>query len=150
VLLRWLPIRSRKASKFTSTSHSCRQWGAPQREAEEIGPVSRRAGAERRTGAPATRREVEATLKAFACAAKPSRGGGVLPDTSTAPITFRHVFVRPPTGPGEMVRFSLAIGELVSRAFKGIAPANQRRREATARRVVEAALKAFADAAKPR
>jgi hypothetical protein len=36
-----------------------------------------------------------------------------------------------------------------SQAFKGIAAANQRRRDATARREVEAALKAFADAAKP-
>lgn len=43
----------------------------------------------------------------------------------------------PPALRGEMVRVSVPIGELVTRAFKGVAAANQRRREAAARRKVE-------------
>ena len=77
-------------------------------------------------------------------------GGSALPDTSTAPIKFGIFSFVQPTLPGEMVRVSLPIGELVSRAFKGVAAARQRRQEAAARREVQAALKAFADAAKPR
>jgi hypothetical protein len=80
----------------------------------------------------------------------PIVGGIVLPDTSTAPITFGWFSLVQPTLPGEMVRVSLPIGELVSPAFKGVAGARQRRQEAAARREVEAALKAFADAAQPR
>ena len=49
----------------------------------------------------------------------------------------------PPTGRGEMVRVAIPIGELVSRAFKGVAAANHRRQEAAARREVEAALTQF-------
>lgn len=51
----------------------------------------------------------------------------------------------PPTLRGEMVRVSVPIGELVTRAFKGVAAANQRRRESAARRKVEAALEWFAE-----
>ena len=80
----------------------------------------------------------------------PIVGGTALPDTSTAPIKFGIFSFVQPTLPGEMVRVSLPIGELVSRAFKGVAAARQRRQEAAARREVEAALKAFADAAKSR
>jgi hypothetical protein len=49
----------------------------------------------------------------------------------------------PPTGRGEMVRVAIPIGELVSRAFKGVAAAYHRRQEAAARREVEAALIRF-------
>jgi len=80
----------------------------------------------------------------------PVVGGIVPPDTSTAPIKFGIVSFVQPTLPGEMVRVSLPIGELVSRAFEGVAAARRRRQEAAARREVEAALKAFADAAKSR
>ncbi len=80
----------------------------------------------------------------------PIVGDIALPDTSTAPIKFGIVSFVQPTLPGEMVRVSIPIGELVSRAFKGVAAARQRRQEAASRREVEAALKAFADAAKPR
>ena len=50
-----------------------------------------------------------------------------------------------PTMPGEMVRVSIPIGELISRAFKTVAAANQRRREVAARHRVEAALARFAN-----
>ncbi len=46
-----------------------------------------------------------------------------------------------PTGPGEIVRVSVPIGEFVSRAFKGVAAANQRRQEAAARRRVNEELR---------
>ena len=49
----------------------------------------------------------------------------------------------PPTRPGEMVRVSVPIGALVSRAFKGVAAAHQRRQEVAARQELEAALKWF-------
>jgi hypothetical protein len=75
----------------------------------------------------------------------PIVGSVVLPDTSTAPIKFGVFSFVQPTLPGEMVRVSLPIGELVSRAFKGVAAARHRRQEATARRQVGAALKAFAE-----
>ena len=80
----------------------------------------------------------------------PIVGGTALPDTSAAPIKFGIISFVQPTLPGEMVRVSLPIGELVSRAFEGVAAARRRREEAAARREVEAALKAFADAAKSR
>jgi hypothetical protein len=75
-----------------------------------------------------------------------------------APIATSSVFLEPqpprrlgiftlvqPTGRGEIVRVSVPIGEVVSRAFKGVAAANQRRREAAARRKVAAALEWFAE-----
>lgn len=48
-----------------------------------------------------------------------------------------------PVRPGEMVRVSIPIGELVTRAFRSVGAANQRRQEAAARRRVEAALREF-------
>jgi hypothetical protein len=66
---------------------------------------------------------------------------GVDPAESTLPKTFGIFTFVPPTRPGEMVRVSIPIGELVSRAFKGVAAASQRRQEAAARRKVAAALK---------
>jgi hypothetical protein len=45
---------------------------------------------------------------------------------------------------GEIIRLSLPIGEYVSRAARGIAAANRRRKEAAARRMVEADLEALA------
>jgi hypothetical protein len=50
-----------------------------------------------------------------------------------------------PERPGEMVRVTVPIGELVARAFRGVAAATERRREENARRRVEAALKWFVD-----
>jgi hypothetical protein len=52
----------------------------------------------------------------------------------------------PPASRGEMIRISIPIGELVTRAFRGVAGAHQRRQEAAARGRVEAALEAFARA----
>ena len=68
---------------------------------------------------------------------------GVDPVESAAPRTFGIFTLVPPTGRGEMVRVSVPIGELVSRAFKSAAAANRRRQEAAARRKVEAALEWF-------
>jgi hypothetical protein len=64
-------------------------------------------------------------------------------DESTAPKTLGIFTLVPPTRPGEIIRVSIPIGELVSRAFKGAAAANRRRQEAAARREVEAALEWF-------
>lgn len=59
----------------------------------------------------------------------------------SAPPTKLGIFTLvPPTSRGEMVRVSIPIGELVTRAFAGVAAANQRRQEAAARRRVEEAL----------
>ena len=49
----------------------------------------------------------------------------------------------PPTEPGEMVRLRIPIGELVSKAARGVSAANQRRRETSARLEVQKALTAF-------
>ena len=68
---------------------------------------------------------------------------GVDPAESTLPKTFGIFTFLPPARPGEMVRVSIPIGELVSRAFKGVAATNQRRQEAAARRRVAAAIKWF-------
>jgi hypothetical protein len=50
---------------------------------------------------------------------------------------------------GELVRVSLPVGEYVTKAIRGIAGANQRRKECAARRRVEADLKAFLARSKP-
>ena len=70
-------------------------------------------------------------------------GRGVSPVETAVPKTFGMVTFVPPTLPGEMVRVTVPIGELVSRAFKGAAAANRRRQEAAARRTVEADLESF-------
>ena len=67
------------------------------------------------------------------------------PVESASPKTFGIFTLVPPTGRGEILRVSVPIGELVSRAFKGVAAANHRRQEASARRRVEAALTWFAE-----
>ncbi len=69
------------------------------------------------------------------------RGGGEV--ESALPKTLGIFTLVPPTRPGEIIRVSVPIGELVSRAFKGAAAANRRRQEAAARRQVEAALEWF-------
>src|SRR5688572_5256957 len=66
------------------------------------------------------------------------RGSGQV--ESAMPKTLGVFTLVPPTGPGEIVRVSVPVGEFVSRAFKGVAAANQRRQEAVARRKVDAAL----------
>lgn len=72
-------------------------------------------------------------------------GNTLLEGHSHAPKKLGIFTLEPPTGRGEMICVSVPIGELVSRAFKGIASANQRRREAAARRKVEAALEWFGE-----
>ena len=62
---------------------------------------------------------------------------------STLPKTVGIFTLVQPTRPGEIVRVSVPIGEFVSRAFRSVAVANQRRQEAAARQKVEAALKWF-------
>jgi hypothetical protein len=68
---------------------------------------------------------------------------GVEPVDNAVPKTLGVLTLVPPTAPGEIVRISVPIGELVSRAFKGAAATNRRRQEAAARRKVEAALEWF-------
>ena len=69
---------------------------------------------------------------------------------TTWPKTFGiFTFVRPAL-PGEMVRVSIPIGELVTRAFRGVAAANHRRQEAAARRKVSAELKWFEEQSRPK
>jgi hypothetical protein len=60
-----------------------------------------------------------------------------------APRAFGIFTLLPPTGRGEIVRVSIPIGDLVSRAFKSVAAANRRRQEDAARRKVAAALDWF-------
>src|SRR5687767_6916531 len=62
---------------------------------------------------------------------------------STLPKTLGVFTLVQPTRPGEIVRISIPIGEFVSRAFRSVAVANQRRQEAAARRKVDAALQWF-------
>ena len=54
---------------------------------------------------------------------------------SVAPKKFGIFTLVPAQGPGEIVRISVPIGELVSRAFKSVAAAARRRQEAAARRM---------------
>jgi hypothetical protein len=62
---------------------------------------------------------------------------------STLPKTLGIFTLVQPTRPGEIVRLSVPIGELVMRAFRSVGEANQRRQEAAARRRVAAALEWF-------
>jgi hypothetical protein len=66
-----------------------------------------------------------------------------------SPKKFGIFTLVPPTGRGELLRVSVPIGELVSRAFKAVAAANQRRREEAARREVAAAFKWFEEQQRP-
>ena len=68
---------------------------------------------------------------------------------SVAPKKFGIFTLVPAQGPGEIVRISVPIGELVSRAFKSVAAAARRRQEAAARRMVDADLKWFAGQVEP-
>jgi hypothetical protein len=67
------------------------------------------------------------------------------PFESDAPRRLGIFTLVPPTAPGEIIRVSVPIGELVSRAFKGVVAANERRREAAAQRKVKAELEWFAE-----
>jgi hypothetical protein len=69
---------------------------------------------------------------------------GVDPVETAVPKTLGIFTLVPPELQGEIVRVSVPIGELVSRAFRGVAAAKQRRREKAARRRVDADLKWFA------
>jgi hypothetical protein len=70
----------------------------------------------------------------------PSVLRGLDPVESAAPTTFGIFTLVPPTGRGEMIRVTIPIGELASRAFKAASAARRRRLEAAVRREVEAAL----------
>ena len=59
------------------------------------------------------------------------------------PKTLGILTLVPPTRPGEIIRISVPIGEFVSRAFRSVAEANQRRQESAARKRVATALKRF-------
>ena len=69
--------------------------------------------------------------------------GGTAPVDGAAPTKLWIFTFVQPVRRGEMVRVSIPIGELVTRAFRGVAAANQGRQEAAARRRVEAALREF-------
>ena len=77
--------------------------------------------------------------------------GGVFPTEAlpAPPVRFGPFTLVPPEMRGEFLRVSFPIGEYVSKAFKGIAAANQRHEEAAARRRVEAALKQFLEQQPP-
>ncbi len=67
----------------------------------------------------------------------------VVPFQENLPKKLGILTLVPPAMPGEIVRVSIPIGEFLSRAFRSVAAANQRRQELAARRKVEAALKWF-------
>ena len=67
----------------------------------------------------------------------------VVPAEGAQPTRFGVFTLVPPALPGEVIRVSVPIGELVSRAFKGTAAANRRRQVRAARRKVEADLEWF-------
>jgi hypothetical protein len=73
----------------------------------------------------------------------PSVLRGFDPVGSATPTTFGIFTLVPPTGRGEMIRVTIPIGEIVSRAFKANKAARRRRQEATARREVESELQRF-------
>ena len=66
--------------------------------------------------------------------------GDGTPVEAVQPKTLGILTLQQPTLPGEVIRVSVPIGELVSRAFKGSAAAYRRRQVAAARRDVEAEL----------
>lgn len=68
---------------------------------------------------------------------------GVFSWTNPSPRKLGVFTIEPPTAPGEVLRVRLPIGELVSKAARSVTAAHQGRREAAARREVEAALRAF-------
>jgi hypothetical protein len=74
---------------------------------------------------------------------------GIDPVERVQPKSVGVFTLLPPERPGEILRISVPIGELVSRAFKGVAAANRRRQEAAARRRVDAALEWFTEQRPP-
>jgi hypothetical protein len=69
---------------------------------------------------------------------------GIDPVEPVSPTKLGIFTLVPPELPGEFVRVSVPVGELVSRAFRAVATAKRRRQDDAARRRVEAALKWFA------
>ena len=67
----------------------------------------------------------------------------VSPVERPSPTRLGILTLVPPASPGEMIRVSIPVGEFVTRAFRGLAAANQRRQATAARRRVEAELEAF-------
>jgi hypothetical protein len=67
------------------------------------------------------------------------RGSGFM--EAALPKTLGVFTLVAPTGPGEVLRISVPIGEFVSRAFRSVAAASHRRQETAARRRVEAELR---------
>ena len=74
---------------------------------------------------------------------------GVFSWTDPSPWKLGMLTIEPPTAPAEFLRVRLPIGELVSKATRSLTAAHQRRREAAARREVDAALRAFSAQARP-
>ena len=73
----------------------------------------------------------------------PSVSSFPLPESPGRPTKLGVFTLVPPTGRGEIIRVSLPIGELVSRVFRGVSAATQRRQEAAARRTVAADLQLY-------
>jgi hypothetical protein len=92
---------------------------------------------------PAQERDRSLERISLALEQSPPLGRGLDFVEGAAPRTFGILTLVPPTGRGEMIRVSVPLGELVSRAFKGAAAANRRRQEAAAWRAVEEALDWF-------
>lgn len=68
---------------------------------------------------------------------------GLDDDSSDGPHKLGILTFAPPVFRGEFVTLSLPIGDLITRAVRGVAEAGQRREKEAARRRVEAELKAF-------
>jgi hypothetical protein len=93
--------------------------------------------------APLAAQERDRSLERIGLALQPPHeiAGGIGRVESALPKTFGVFTLVPPTGPGELIRVSVPIGEFVSRAFKSVAAANHRRQESAARRKVQAELR---------
>lgn len=96
--------------------------------------------------APLLAQERERSLERIAIALEQPRPivRGVAPVDDSSPKKLGIFTLLPPTSRGEIVRVSIPIGELVTRAFTGVVAVNQRRQAEAARRKVEAALERFA------
>lgn len=79
----------------------------------------------------------------------PRLHSGALSWTNPSPRKVGVLTIEPPTAAGEFLRVRLPIGELVSKAARSMTGAHKRRREAAARREVEAALRVFGAPARP-
>lgn len=95
------------------------------------------------TPAAAQERDPSLTRIGLALEQLPALKTDLGPPTSSFPKTFGIFTLVAPVKPGEMIRVSIPIGELTTRAFRGVAAANRRRQEEAARRKVAAELRAI-------